>query len=210
MKNINVLQGEIEKSWIMTFLNSIWDDNEKIKEILLNTHISPKGIYRVTIYKNGEPVIVTLDDYIPCYPGSYPMFTRLESCEIWIHILEKAYAKLYGCYLALQKDFNQESIIDFIGAPASILNVKNPPNGLWNNLNQYVQYGYKMIAVANTGEEKKYCLIDQAEMAENIKLIRLGNTYSNYVWTGDWNNSSELWTNDLLDILDIKLSESHF
>ena len=66
-----------------------------------------EGIYRVRFCKNGTWVTVTIDDYFPCYPvGEYgagtPIFSRTKGNELWVIILEKAYAKLHGSYCLLE------------------------------------------------------------------------------------------------------------
>ena len=45
---------------------------------------------------------VLVDDYIPCFPGGGPAYTRNHWNELWAMLLEKAYAKLNGSYAALK------------------------------------------------------------------------------------------------------------
>ena len=47
---------------------------------------------------------VTVDDYIPCSKeaGGFPMFSRGASGDMWVMLLEKAYAKLNGNYFTLR------------------------------------------------------------------------------------------------------------
>lgn len=55
-------------------------------------------MYRVKFCKNGVWVTVTVDDYFPCYPEGEPLFARAHGNELWVMLLEKAYAKLHGNY----------------------------------------------------------------------------------------------------------------
>ena len=49
---------------------------------------------------NGIWKLVLVDDYLPCY-GSWGLnfsFTSTNGNELWVVLLEKAWAKLNGCY----------------------------------------------------------------------------------------------------------------
>ena len=73
--------------------------------------------------KNGEEVIVTVDDYFPCYYSpddktpKEPVFARHNGNELWVMLLEKAYAKLHGNYWQLDTGFIAHSLSDLTGAP---------------------------------------------------------------------------------------------
>jgi len=45
--------------------------------------------------KNGEWIWITIDDYIPVNKGTNePKFAKSNDSEIWVLLLEKAFAKL--------------------------------------------------------------------------------------------------------------------
>ena len=45
---------------------------------------------------------VVVDDFIPVTPQNTPLFAKpAGGCEIWVMILEKAWAKLFGSYAAI-------------------------------------------------------------------------------------------------------------
>ena len=50
------------------------------------------------INKNGVWHELTIDDYMPCALDGAPLFTRTHGNELWVQLLEKAYAKLHGGY----------------------------------------------------------------------------------------------------------------
>ena len=39
-----------------------------IERLLITKEVNDEGIYKVKLCKNGEWVIVTVDDYFPCHP----------------------------------------------------------------------------------------------------------------------------------------------
>ena len=48
--------------------------------------------------------MVIVDDYLPVHMGTKaPVFGKSEDGSLWVALLEKAWAKLYGSYSACQK-----------------------------------------------------------------------------------------------------------
>lgn len=48
---------------------------------------------------DGTWKLIELDGYIPVHPeGTRPAFSHGEDEELWVMLLEKAYAKAYGNY----------------------------------------------------------------------------------------------------------------
>jgi calpain-15 len=84
-----------------------------------------EGVYRIRFCKNGEWVSVTIDDYFPCLPFGNPMFSRAHDNEMWVLLIEKAYAKLHGNYYTLRGGYANEGMIDLTGCPST--------NYLFNN-----------------------------------------------------------------------------
>jgi len=48
-----------------------------------------------------------------------PMFSRANSNEMWVLLIEKAYAKLHGNYFTLRGGFANEGMIDLTGCPST-------------------------------------------------------------------------------------------
>ena len=60
------------------------------------------------------------DDYFPCLSkNSGPAFSRGNGSELWVLLLEKAYAKAYGCYQNIEVGNTPTSLRDLTGAPYS-------------------------------------------------------------------------------------------
>ena len=59
-----------------------------------------------------------IDDFFPC-TGSYggPAFTRANGNEIWVLILEKAWAKIHGSYERIEAGLCRDAFRDLTGAP---------------------------------------------------------------------------------------------
>jgi calpain-15 len=54
-------------------------------------------VFVVSLAVNGKKIEVVLDDYFPTINGA-PAFSRGNGPELWVLVLEKAFAKIYGSY----------------------------------------------------------------------------------------------------------------
>ena len=98
------------------------------------------GIYKIRLCKNGEWIVVTVDDYIPCYYNGGPMFSRSTGRELWVLLLEKAYAKLHGHYYSLRFGFTHHGLMDLTGCPTETINFwahSENPKALFDLLRDY-------------------------------------------------------------------------
>lgn len=78
--------------------------------------------------KNGEWMEVTVDDYFPCTAGEGegPVFSRSHNNELWVLLLEKAYAKIHGNYYTLRGGFANEGMMDLTGSPTECFDFEDP------------------------------------------------------------------------------------
>ena len=60
-----------------------------------------------------------VDDYIPCRTkGTTPAFSEGNDNELWVVLLEKAWAKLHASYVGVVAGFSYEAFRDLTGAPS--------------------------------------------------------------------------------------------
>lgn len=116
----DIKQGNLGDCWFMCALSSLAEMPHLVTRLFLTPKANDAGLYRVKLCKNGEWIIVTIDDYFPCYPNGGPIFSRSSGNELWVLLLEKAYAKLHGNYLnykTLKGGFASEGMQDLTGCP---------------------------------------------------------------------------------------------
>ena len=58
-----------------------------------------------------------MDDFIPC-KWEKPVFTRAKGNELWVLLLEKAWAKIHGSYHRIKSGQAHLTMRDITGAPA--------------------------------------------------------------------------------------------
>lgn len=54
---------------------------------------------------------------MPCALEGFPIFTRAHGNELWVMLLEKAYAKLHGSFANIENGHPNEALQDFTGFP---------------------------------------------------------------------------------------------
>lgn len=72
------------------------------------------GIYVLRFFKDSVWRYVLIDDRLPCYAGNKALVfgscTRKD--ELWVPLIEKAYAKIHGCYQTLISGFIDDGLAD--------------------------------------------------------------------------------------------------
>lgn len=75
-----------------------------------------KGMFIFKFFKGFKWLYVIIDDRIPCIIDGLPVFgSCLEPNELWVPLIEKAYAKLHTCYQALISGFADDALSDLTG-----------------------------------------------------------------------------------------------
>ena len=76
-----------------------------------------QSIYAVKLYYNRSFHTVAVDDYFPSLPNKTEDIAR----KLWIFLVKKAYAKLYGSYEAIEGGFESNALADLTGGIPEIL-----------------------------------------------------------------------------------------
>lgn len=148
----DINQGALGDCWFLSALASLAENAGLIKRLFVTQEYNKEGIYKVKFCKNGEWIVVTVDDYIPCRANGGPMFSRGTGNELWVMLLEKAYAKIHGNYRQLSSGFPEEALMDLTGCPIDKVSFpRKPPTG-----------------DEEEEEEEEYDEDEEAEKAENL------------------------------------------
>lgn len=118
----DIKQGALADCWILSAAACLAERPKLIERLFITKEYNEMGIYKIRLCKNGEWIVVTVDDYIPCYYNGGPMFSRSTGRELWVLLLEKAYAKLHGHYYSLRFGFTHHGLMDLTGCPTETIN----------------------------------------------------------------------------------------
>ncbi|QQP35238.1 Uncharacterized protein FKW44_023402, partial [Caligus rogercresseyi] len=120
----DVVQGSLGDCWLLSTAATLAKRRDLIQRVIpAEQTLSPQdplynGVIRVRLWHFGKWVQVFIDDRLPQRNGVY-IFAQSESPnEFWIALLEKAFAKMYGSYEAIEGGLPLEAMIDLTGGIA--------------------------------------------------------------------------------------------
>jgi calpain-15 len=96
------------------------EDPINVSNRFLTKKANKSGIYLITLFVNGVLTPIILDDYLPCINGRL-CFARSNGEELWVCLLEKAWAKLYGTYARIEGGDPGFALSHLTGNPAETL-----------------------------------------------------------------------------------------
>ena len=97
-----ITQGALGDGYFINALRLLSCKPPMIERILVSDKFASQGLYTLKFYKAGHWRYVHMDDRIPCRPSGRVNFARnLNPNEVFAMLIEKAYAKLHGCYEAI-------------------------------------------------------------------------------------------------------------
>ena len=103
---------------------------------------------------------ITIDDYFPCSEHGGPIFSRANGNELWVLLLEKAYAKVLGNYYTLRGGFANEGMMDLTGSPTECFDFEDPncleqiqSGEFFKKLKQFDDDKY-LISASTPGEDR--------------------------------------------------------
>lgn len=69
-------------------------------------------------FLNGQDTPVIVDDYMPVDADGNPVFATCRDGELWVSLLEKAWAKLHGTYARTEGGLPSFAANHIMGVPA--------------------------------------------------------------------------------------------
>lgn len=155
-----------------------------------------------------------VDDYIPCYNAERgPAFSKGKDQELWVLLLEKAYAKLYGSYHNIVSGQTTVAFRDLTGAPGEYYNFKKDtnPKEVYPKILSWHKSGYLLAAAtpkANGNSDRDanpqgivnnhaYSMLSVFQH-EGKNFVKLRNPWGKTEWNGNWAKSNkDQWTDGL-------------
>ena len=109
----NMIQGSIGNCYFLTVISALTKYPSLIYQLFNNTlNITQNGYYEINLKIDNKKITITLDDYFPYnIRKNKPVFCKPYKNELWVMLLEKAWAKTRGSYFNMDK-----------GSPLIVLN----------------------------------------------------------------------------------------
>ncbi|KRX05947.1 hypothetical protein PPERSA_01025 [Pseudocohnilembus persalinus] len=209
----DILQGSLGDCYFLSSLSVIAEKNEDLIRRLFETqHRNEEGKYLVWLCYDGEWTQVILDDYIVCKNNNQPLFSSANGQELWVLLMEKAYAKIYGNFHKIEAGLTHFALRDLTGAPGLCISTQEKKlDDLWEFITKNIQKKYLLTAGSQKDERGKefqketgivgghaYAILDARELqsaqGKIDKCIKLRNPWGTHEWKGEWSDKSEQWT----------------
>ena len=111
-----IIQGALGNAYLINALRllaAVQNEGKQIMRLLVSDKYAAAGMYTFKFFKAGRWRYVHIDDLIPCRQSGRVNFCRnVDPNETFAMLLEKAYAKLHGCYEAIVHGLTEKVLGD--------------------------------------------------------------------------------------------------
>ncbi|CAG9328628.1 unnamed protein product [Blepharisma stoltei] len=213
----DIRQGALGDCYFLCVLSCLAEKADRITKLFISKNAHKNGLYAVQFCVDGEWKEIEIDDYLPCGSAtSGPCFSKASGNELWVPLLEKAWAKVLGSYERVESGNSVDAFRDLTGAPTQQYKLDETS---WDKISEGTEKGFIMCAQAGSTKASQrllesmglvgahaYAIIQSAEVETadgKVKLVELRNPWSTLEWKGDWSDHSDKWTPELRSALHV-------
>ena len=213
----DVKQGSLGNCYLISVIASLALRPDLISNIFRKREINSDGFYELYYFEGSHKKVIFIDDNLVVFNSKY--FTNFEFAkpngeELWVMLIEKAYAKYEGGYSNIIGGAMYNELSWLTGAVTKKIMTKDV--NAWSELKNATKQNYIITSSSNAGTgnhnnktargisnghaysiiaAKAYC--DDNDEDKDIRLLRMRNPWGNTEWTGDYSDNCPKWTPEL-------------
>ena len=205
----DIVQGKICDCYFLSVLGSLCKFPELVDKLFYFKEKTKEHLYGIYFYINGNKKLVLIDDFLPCVGRNFKQFamSKSEENEIWVALIEKAWAKVNGNYIRIGCGGSPNEVFDVLTeAYSEEVTLKDVSKDvLWNKLIDGEKKGFVMTAGTTGSEDVEevgltaghaFTVLGIHEI-KGERVIRLRNPWGEGEFNGDWSDYSSKWTEEL-------------
>lgn len=146
MSPSDIYQGQLGDCYFLAAISALAEHPKRIQRLFLTKKNHGNGLFAVAMCINGVWEEVLVDDYAPCDDSKKLAFNSSKSNELWVVLLEKAWAKVHGGYFNIEAGLTREALRDLTGASVTTFFAKRRPENLWKRIQEAEQRHFVMTA----------------------------------------------------------------
>ena len=208
----DIVQGNLGDCYFLSALGSLCAYPDFFNKLFHTKEKTKEHVYGIYIYINGKWELILVDDYFPYQGSRFKQFVFGASGqnELWVSLIEKAWAKVNGCYAKIACGGEPNEVFDVLTEAFSEKHSinKTTKENIWKILEEGQGKGYVMTA-GTSGDVNN---LDIEEMGlspahaytflktYNVntdkgieRVVKLRNPWGNGEWSGAWSDSSKKW-----------------
>ncbi|KAI6189762.1 hypothetical protein M3Y97_00043700 [Aphelenchoides bicaudatus] len=226
----DIEQGLLGNCWFMAALAIVATRPDILEKIFVTKEYSHYGVYQIRLCIDGIWKTVVVDDSFPCHQNNKMMIFGVgRNNQLWVSLIEKALAKIFGSYARLRAGRMHEGLALLTGYPCFNIDIDAHQDD-----EDFINFAYAQICSAldssyligaSCGAGRKQ--VDErhfkglglvSQHAYSIlsvyqhgteRLIRLRNPHGTFVWSGIYGPSSlRHQQNELRKVLEPRGTES--
>jgi len=211
---LDVNQGILGDCWLLAAVASLATRPRLLQRVCPKDQTFSDdyaGIFRFELWQYGRWVEVIVDDRLPTHNGKLIYMHSDERNEFWSALLEKAYAKLCGCYETLSGGLTSEAMTDFTGGMVKAFSLQDQtPENLFKILLKANRRLSLMGCSINAHPDELEAELDNGLIIGHaysvtdvrvvdtddgpVELVRVRNPWgSEHEWKGPWSDDSDEW-----------------
>lgn len=213
----DVRQGALGDCWLLSAIAVLAERPALLTHLLpAGKALSPTGAYMVRLCVDGTWNTILVDDLLPCFANGTLAFSQAHRRQLYVPLIEKAMAKYFGSYEAIEAGTVGEALAALTGFPVEQICLQPQSKEgdeafdvdmVWARLLSFKEAGFLAGASCSPDNERHaqaqglqtmhaYSVLD-VRVESGHRLVKMRNPWGKESWRGDWSHGSNRWTPEL-------------